>query len=227
MKKLIVILIAMMLFASSCALAEGTLTAQGVGVVMVDADHAAVTLGVQELAEDVQAGQASVNEKIDAVIAAIREIGISDASISTSGLGMYANYAYTDDGQEYISGYNVYNTLRIELNDVDSVGAVIDAAFAAGANSLDYVEFTATDTKDAANEALAMAIDRAKERAATLAAAAGVELGDILEVRDSADTAYQVDSNMIARVEDAGAGTQALPSRQQVRAEVTLVYAIK
>ena len=113
------------------------------------------------------------------------------------------------------------------MPDVDKVGSYIDAAFAAGANSLDYVEFTAKDTAEASDKALALAVESAKQKAKVLAEAAGVELGEILQINDGANFGYDVNA-AYARAEeaDAGSGTTVLAAKQSVTANVTITFAI-
>lgn len=227
MKKVLAMLIVMMLL-SVGALAEGTLTAQGVGVVLVDADRAVVSLGVRESAVDVMTAQYTVNAKIEAVISALKAAGLADEAIETNGIGIYTNYDYSDSfSGEQLKNYTAFNSVVITLTDVDRVGRYIDIAFAAGANELDYVQFFAVDTAEAADKALTLAVEAARQKAQTLAAAAGVELGELLEIRDASSDVYDV-SNGFAKTEeaDSGAGTVVLASRQQVNASVTLVYAI-
>lgn len=226
MRLVSLILVALLMMAGASALAERTITVQGVGTVKVDADRVEINLGVRDVAEDVVAVQSSINAKMDTVIEAIRGMGDCVVSVSTNGIGIYPNYNY-DDG-ERIVGYTAYNGIVVTLSDVDAAGACIDAAFAAGANSLDYVSFSAADTAQAADKALALAVESAKAKAQVLAEAAGVGLGGILEIREGYDMGY--DSNAAyAKVteEDAGMGTQVLPSRQSVSANAVVTFAIE
>lgn len=228
MKKLFAICLALMLLLGACALAEpATLTVQGVGVVNVDADRASVTLGVREIAPEVATAQGAVNAKMDAVFAALREAGAEEGAITTSGIGIYPNYDYSGD-IEQIASYTAYNSVVVTVKDVENVGAYIDAAFAAGANSLDYVEFSAADTAEAADQALALAVQSATQKARVLADAAGVELGAIMEIRDNPDVSFYEVNRAYAVTKDSGmgAGTQVLPTRQQVTANVSITFAI-
>ncbi len=224
MKKLLAIVM-MLVLLSVGALAEGTLTTQGVGVVMVNADRATISLDVRETAVDVQTAQTAVNEKMNAVIEAMREAGVAEGDLATNGIGIYANYDYSM-GEE-LTGYTAYNSVVVTVADVDNVGAYIDAAFAAGANGLDYVQFFAVDTAEAADQALALAVEDARHKAGVLADAAGVKLGELREIRNALTDSYIPDNGFATKAEaDAGAGTPVLASRQQVSASVTLVFDI-
>jgi hypothetical protein len=225
--KLFAVLLAVLLLAGIGAVAEGTMTVKGTGVVSVDADTANISLGVRLVADDVMTAQSQVNEKLAAIIDALNGAGVGREAISTNSIGIYTNYDYSTE-EERITGYTAYNSILITLTDVDSVGAVIDTAFAAGANSLDYVEFSARNTAEAADKALALAVDSAKKKAQTLADAAGVKLGDIVQITDNQDYGYDDSSRAYAVTEeaDAGSGTMVLASKQTVTANVIITFAI-
>ena len=227
MKRILaMVMAALLMLAGIGALAEdGRLTVQGVGVVRVDADRANICLGVRIADADVASAQAAVNEALDAVIAALKDMGLGADALSTSGIGIYPNWDYSDG--ETITGYTAYNSLNVAVTDVEKVGAYIDAAFAASANSLDYVEFSAADTDEAGRKALTLAMESALEKARVLAEAAGVGLGDIVSVTENPD-GYYVAENAFARTEeaDAGGGTKVLAAQQRVTATVSVTFDI-
>lgn len=228
MKKnmIIAMIVALVMLLTPAALAQGTMTVQGVGSVKVDANRAGISLGVREVAEEVMTAQSRVNERIAAIVDALKAMGLADDAITTNGLGIYPNYNY--DAGETISGYTAYNNIYVTVTDVNNTGAYIDAAFAAGANSLDYVEFSAADTEKAAAQALTLAVESARAKAQVIADAAGVKLGGILEIRDGSDSAYEGALYARNAVEsDAGAGTSVMASKQTVSAAVSITFVLE
>jgi len=223
-----IILAVLMVLAAPAALAEGTIVVQGVGSVKVKSNRAGICLGVRETDRELSAAQSRVNEKIAAIVDALKGMGLAEEAITTNGIGIYPNYNY--DENETISGYTASNTLYVSVADVDNTGAYIDAAFAAGANSLDYVEFSAVETDEAAAKALQLAVDSAREKAQVLADAAGVKLGGILEIRD-VDSPGFVSGDFYAKTTeaeaDAGAGTGVLAGMQSVVATVSITFALE
>lgn len=225
MKKTILMFLVAALLALTCACAtaeNATLTVQGAGVLSVDADRATISIGVREAGEQVVDVQSAVNEKMDAVIAALKEMGVDEADIWTNAIGIYPNYDYSAD-VEVIVGYTGYNYLYVTTADVANVGAYIDAAFAAGANSLDNVEFFVSDTTEAGSQALAMAVENARAKAQVLAEAAGMKLGGIVEIHETMADEYSMPV-MYAKNEDDGGGTQVIASRPKVSASVTVSF---
>ena len=225
MRIIALVMAAMLLLTGVGALAERTITVQGIGTVKVDADRVEINLGVRDVAADVVEAQNTINAQIDKVVEAIRAMGDSVVSVTTSGIGIYPNYDYSDG--EAIIGYTAYNSVIVTLSDVNAAGACIDKAFAAGANSLDYVTFSAANTAEASDKALALAMESAEHKAQVLAEAAGMKLGGILEIRDSSDSGYYANESFARTSEDdAGAGTQVLASQQQVSASISVTYAL-
>lgn len=222
------ILAVLMMLVAPAALAEGTIVVQGIGSVKVKSDRAGICLGVRETDKELSAAQGRVNEKIAAIVEALKGMGLTEEAITTNGISIYPNYNY--DENETISSYTASNTLNVSVADVDNTGAYIDAAFAAGANSLDYVEFSAVETEEAAARALQLAVDSAKAKAQVLADAAGLKLGEILEIRDNADSGF-VNGNYYAKATteeaDAGAGTGVLAGMQNVSATVNITFALE
>ena len=227
MKKIFIVLIAAVLaLASASAVAEKTeLTVQGAGVVYVDADRATISIGVRETGEQVADVQAAVNGKMDSVIKALKDMGIADEDISTNAIGVYANYDYSTDVEQIVN-YTGYNSVYVTTSDVQNVGAYIDAAFAAGANNLDNVEFFASDTTEAGARAMEMAVENARSKAEVLAKAAGMRLGAIEEIKEGTADEYNMPV-MYAKTEDAGAGTTVIASRQRVGAAVSVTFELE
>ncbi len=205
------------------------LTVTGDSVVTLPADMAVVTLGVRETATDVREAQSAVNEKITAVRAALVELGLENADISTDSLYIYANYDYSDGSDGRITSYNASNTLRVIVRDVNNAGSAIDAAFAAGANTLDSVSFCASDDSAARDQAYQQAVRAAMHKAEVIAEAAGMTLGSIANISEGQNYDYY-DAGNYARAQmavtdsSAGAPTDIQASGVLVRASVTITY---
>jgi hypothetical protein len=79
-------------------------------------------------------------------------------------------------------GYNVTNTLSLELKSTDLVGRAIDAALANGANMINSLQFYASNTESARQEAIALAVRKARSDADAAARAAGGTITGLLEL---------------------------------------------
>ena len=232
MKRILSVIAAVCMLLGMTALAEPTrLTVRGTGVVSVAADQAQVVLGVREANADVLAAQSTVNEKINAICEALLDAGVEQKNIGTESLYIYANYDYSQE-IEQVTGYTATNTISITVTDVSKVGEYIDVAFAAGANTLDNVSFTACETDEAQKEALQLAVQSAAEKAGIIAEAAGLEISAVTSIEEGSDYYYGIDSGAKysnARVEMAadGAPTMVQASSVQVTATVLMEFELK
>ena len=235
MKKLLVLLtcVALLALCAGPALAEGEgtkLSVSGNGTVLVKSDLAIVTVGVREASADVLVAQATVNEKIAAIKQALLDAGVQETEINTDSINIYANYDYSDN-TEVIVGYTANNSLSVRTTDIDNVGALIDAAFAAGANTLDNVQFTVQDDSEAREQALTKAVEDARRKADVLAAAMGMQVTAIESIAESGVYTYDSMRNFAqmdaAATEGSGAGTLVQAALVSVDASVSMDFILQ
>ena len=139
-----------------------TINVAGTGTVTASPDKAVVYLGVQTQLIDATAAQQENAEKMDRIIAALKDAGITEDDMETSGYSMYPMRSYEAE-EPTITGYVVSNRLMVTVTDVDEVGDIIDIAVNAGANEVQSVSFTLSD--DARQDARALALENAVEAA--------------------------------------------------------------
>ena len=230
MRKLFAILLALALTCvASCALADTKITVSGSGNTLVPADTAIVTLGISARDKDVLKAQQKANETIAAIRAVLAENGVAPEDINTGYLNIYAIYDYSSDMEE-ISAYNANSTLAIRLSDMTVVGQVIDLAFGAGANMLNGIEFSASDTDEARASALKEAVRDARAKAEILAEAAGLKITGIEVISEGATYSYDSGLNNfrkeVAAAEDAASGSTTVvqAAKLQVSATVTVSF---
>jgi uncharacterized protein YggE len=154
------------------------------GEVRVTPDRATVTVGVQTRAATAADASAENARKQRAVIDAIRAKGVPASQIQTSGYNVVPETRYDREGQEAprTTSYLVMNNVTVQLQRVDLVGPVIDAALGAGANQIQSLSFSIASADSARRAAIAIAVARAKADADAAARAAGGSLGQLLEL---------------------------------------------
>lgn len=170
---------------------EPVIVVSGTGDAAVAPDLAIVTLSVAETRKTAREALDVANGAMGKVIDALRKDGIAARDLQTSGLSIQAQYAYpqNEDGTPrppVLTGYAVSNSLTIRIRDVAKVGAVIDQAVTLGVNQGGDIRFTNDDPSKTVAEARGEAVKDAVAKARTLADAAGVKLGRILEITESA-----------------------------------------
>jgi uncharacterized protein len=152
------------------------------GEVKVVPDRATIQMSVQTRAETAAAAAADNATKQEAVIKALRALGIAERDISTSNYSVYPEQRYQENREPVIVGYNVTNTLSVELKSISLVGKAIDAALGKGANMITSLQFYASNTEAARQEAIGQAVKKARSDADAAARAAGGTIAGLIEL---------------------------------------------
>lgn len=219
--------------AGSPAAAEGwegarTIVVSGAGEASKAPDMAYLTLGVEADGATASEALRKNSAQMEATIKTLRDAGVEKKDIETSNLSVGARYDYSrEGGAPRLIGYQAANTVSVKLRNLEKAGGVIDKAVASGANRLDSIAFGFADPKPLLNEARKAAVADARARASLYAEAAGVVLGDVLQISDSF-TPGPVPVPVMARADFAKA--EAVPiaaGEQAISASVTIVYGIK
>ncbi len=208
------------------AFADSEITVIGTGEVLIPADTAVVSLGVSATDREVLKAQRKANETIANIREALIKAGVKEEDINTDYINIYASYDYSD-GSEQLKGYNANSTLAIRVTDIEAVGEVIDIAFEAGANTLNGINFSASDTTEAEAKAMKKAVEDAKDKAEVLAEASGLKIRGIDEIVESGT--YSYDRGMMngfakATAEDAAAGTVVQAAKLAVNSSITVKF---
>ena len=228
MKKVMALVLMMVLLLSTAA-AETKITVSGTGETQVSADTAVISLGVSARDKDVLKAQQKVNETIAAIRKALLAQQVAEDCINTDYMNIYAMYEYTGE-EEQIAAYNANSTLAIKVTDMDSVGTLIDAAFAAGANTLNGISFSASDTEEAKAESLRKAVADARRKAEVLAEAAGLRITQMEGIAEGGTYSFE---NSVGNFSAKGlgaeetamdAGTVVQAARLIVNASVTITF---
>ena len=232
MKKLLILLLTLALLLPVFAQAEhaaapgATITVSGNATVTLKADYAQVTVGVSTKAPTVEEASQKNTVAIHAVIVALTEAGVLEEDIATSNYSVNAEYDYSSMGGQRLTGYNVSNQLNVTIRDMEHIGATLDKATAAGANTIYNIQFLSTKADAAMDEATAYAVQDAMRRAQLLANAAGLQLGSIVSITDTV-TGYGGMPRTYKSTMDSAAGNSILPDDASVSASVTIVFELK
>ncbi len=160
----------------------------GAAVINVTPDRALLQLGVQSNGATPDAVQSANFQEIQQVISAVRALGVEAKDIATDYYIVYP--VYQDYNALSIQGYRIDNTVSITLRDVSLVDDVILAALRVGANEVLDVQFYTSELRVYRDQARALAVQAAGEKAQALAGAAGVQTGCVLSISENTWTQY-------------------------------------
>ena len=171
---------------STPSAADRTIVAPGLGRLTVEPDVATLRLGVSLTRPTATDAREAAAATMTAVLEAIAAAGVERRDIRTSLVGLGPITDYSSERGPRVTGYQLTNTVEVTVRDLASAGQVIDAGLAAGASSLDGLEFRLDDPTPAQDAARRAAVEDARRRATTLAGAADVRLGPVVGIVESA-----------------------------------------
>ena len=194
-----------------------TVTVTGNGAVSAVPDRASITAGVESRASTAQNALSENAKDMQAVIDALKAAGGKNITTSTVSLSP------TTTSEGVPNGYSATNTVTAEFA-LGAAGKAIDAAVAAGANTIYGPTFTNSDRDALYKKALQAAVADAKSHAETLAGAAGREVGPAITISESSSAP----GPLYAAKDSAGvAATPIVSGPQDTTAMVSVTYELK
>lgn len=162
-----------------------TLSIDGQGTGTAAPDMATVTIGVTTQGKDAAKAQNDNAWVSNQIQAAVRGLGIEEKDIQTRNYSFYPNYSTDKDHRNEVTGYTVNNSVIVVVRDIKLTGKVIDAALSNGANEINSLDFSASDTKAVRKVALLNAIQDARDKADIIAKGLGKRIVGIQNVSES------------------------------------------
>ena len=235
MKKMIALcLVCLLIVLSVPALAEENprlIRVSGNATVALAADTATMQIGVNTKKPTVQEAQKENAALMNAVLEALHAIGIEDQDIMTSQFNVSSmfDYSVSSLGQEIRTQYyEVQNNVSVTVHDLTLIGQVLDAAMEAGANTSYGITFSSTKQNEAYQKALTRAVEDAMQKAGVLAAAAKVQLGNLVSMNATQNQyamgGYGVSNAYVYEAKSMDRGTVITSGDITVSADVTLEY---
>ena len=194
-----------------------TVTTTGHGVVTVVPDEASVTAGVHTQAASASGALTQNAQLMNAVVAALKAAGGADVQTQQVSL-----YPQTNE-QNQVTAYVADNSVSAKVK-IAGAGALIDAAVAAGANTVSGPSLDVSDRDARYRDALGKAVEDARAKAQALAKAGGFGVGQVSSVTEQ--TAGAPVPVFEAAAAKSDATTPIEPGTQDVTADVTVTFRI-
>lgn len=193
-----------------------TVSVGGTGVVTAVPDRAQISAGVESRASTARAALTANATAMRKVLDALRAGGGKELTTQTVSLST----AFDQNGKP--DGFVASNIASAETS-LTGAGALIDAAVAAGANSVNGPLLSRSDAEELYQQALETAVADARGRAAILAKAAGRELGRVTAISEGGVTAIP----FAAKESAAADSTPVVSGPQETTASVSVTYELR
>lgn len=211
--------------------APTTLSLTGHGTVTIEPDTAAVSFGVTIDDETLSTAQNEATATMTEILAAVTDAGIVERDVQTVDYRVDILYDYDDDGTvSRILGYQVSNTVNVAVRDLGTVGAILDAVVAAGANTVYGISFYVENTTAAASQARTAAVADAITKAEDIATAAGLRVSRIVSIYESSSpppAPMDYDYAVAESADSAGSSVPVQAGTTEISADIDVVFELE
>ena len=186
------------------------ITVNGTGYVLAVPDTAEFTFSVVSDAQQIVNAQNDAATKTNAIIAALKAMGIADADIQTTGYNSYPTYTYQNSvcpqpiaypmsqsvtsagagsanvaiycppNKQTLTGYEVSETLDVKVRTIADAGTALTKVGGLGATNISGLSFVVDNMDAVIAQAQDKAIADAKAKAVHLSQVLGIKLSHIV-----------------------------------------------
>ena len=167
---------------------ETGVTVEATGLVKVVPDAVQFNFSVFAIDASSSGALKRANELASQAREALDKANVDKDEIATQSINIYPEYSYSQDGVQNLVGFRATQSFAVTLRDTTSAGEVVDAVVASVGTdlSIDTLAPILINSKDAAEQARENAIKIAKDKAEDYAELLGVDLGNVISVREFA-----------------------------------------
>ncbi|PZM13722.1 hypothetical protein CPY51_12625 [Rhizobium tubonense] len=219
-------------FAEDANPRQAVIVVSGEGQSAIAPDTALVTLSVVKQAKSAHDALDENNKAMGAVLATLKDSGIAERDLQTSGFSIQPQYNYSNgtNGQPQppeLIGYQATNSVSVRVRDLAKLGSLIDQAVGLGINQGGDIQFI-NDKPDAVlDEARKNAVANALAKARTLSEAAGVKLGRVIEISEDSNRPAPQPVFRAAMMKQATDSVPVQSGENTYNVTVTITYSIE
>jgi len=180
---LVAVLVAVVMFlvlgwtAAPAASGEPRLiTVTGDAEVRVVPDEVILTLGVETSNPELQIARQENDRRVEQILALTREYGIASKYVQTEHVSIEPRYYDSYEKQRFIA-YFCRKTVVITLKDISQFEDLVAAALETGATHVHGIQFRTSELRTHKDEARALAVQAAQEKASDMAAVLDQKIG--------------------------------------------------
>lgn len=164
----------------------GTIRVTGEGSLRLRPDTVRLTLILTGRSMDYAEALKASSESVEELRSSVSAFGFERSDLKTLSFDVnteYESYREDDVYKQRFAGYSYRHALKLEFPaDNDRLGAVLGTLTATSAHPELSIGYTVSDEERAKNDLLRDAVRDARDKAATLAGAAGLRLGEISSI---------------------------------------------
>ncbi|HKO99839.1 MAG TPA: SIMPL domain-containing protein [Pyrinomonadaceae bacterium] len=242
MRNLFLLMVVVVFFASPVSAQENVerplITVSGQAEVRVPPDEIVFTLSVESVDKDMLVAKNKTDASVREILAIARRSNIKDEEVQTSYISVEPRYNVDDLDydqrrgvkREFV-GYRVSKTVAVRLREIPRFDGLLSEFLKAGVTRVTNVEFRDSQIRKHRDQARAMAIKAAQEKAKLLAGEIGQVIGKAYTITETQSDFSPRNATQNVSVESYGADRDAdsaiAPGLISVTARVTVSFRLQ
>jgi uncharacterized protein len=207
------------------AIDDGKMVVTGTATLNVSPDCADLTMTVSGRSMRPRAAVDAVRKRQEALVAALKKLGVEEADLKLSTLGIVPAYQWIEE-RNVLQGYDARITITVTTKKFETLGALMEAGADAGVTEM-ASEFRRSDLDVLKQQVREMALKAAQEKARRTASTLGIGLGRITGVSEQQESPGFISPYMAraANVQDSMAIAGAIGAvLQPLTLDITVTY---
>lgn len=220
---------------------SNVISVSGEGEVFAIPDSAEFSFSVEESGDTVAAVQEAAKKKVDAALEALKERGVEEKDVKTAAYELHPKYEWVPaeclrfpcDRRQVQRGFTLMQTTSVTVRDSNKSGELLQAVTDAGAQNVSGLSFKLAEPQAKQDEARALAIEDAKDKAEKLAEELGVSLVRIVSFAENNDmppmpyNMAKLESAMGGAMDQAASAPQVPAGENRIVSNVSISYEIR
>lgn len=205
----------------------GIITANGKATITTTPDVAWVSIGVISTKATVELAQQETSKNTNAILAALKQLGIKEDQIKTTNFSIQPNYEWKEGvSEQKLLGYTVNHQLEVKITAIQQSGKVLDQVVKAGGNNISGIRFGLSDESGLYAKALELAVADAKVKAAAMGKGIGVVTINPISIKEQSSFAVPyLTTAMAPKMAEADSlDTTIMNGELQIQAEVIVEF---
>ncbi len=159
-------------------------------------DIAVVHLDVHSVKTTSVEAKAEVDKRVNRLIEGLSDFNVAQDNVSASSISTAPYYSYGSHNKKVLEGYSARRSLKVTLKNIEHLNAFMDFALKSKINEIRNIELKSSKADALKDEVNALAVNNAKQKAASLAKAFDARLGRIYSINSSTNNSrYRYGAN--------------------------------
>jgi uncharacterized protein YggE len=154
----------------------GTISVSGEAIVKVIPDEVIMTMGVETWHRELSVAKRRNDDRVSEILRLAKKFGIENREIQTEYISIEPRYQDPYD-RGVIEGYFVRKTIMVTLRDLEQFDPFLTAVTEAGVTHVHGIQFRTTELRKYRDQARALALQAASEKAGDMAAVLKADIG--------------------------------------------------